>query len=495
MRRALLLALICALGPSLTVLGSAQGDAYDWSGELSFDETAYVGPGETLRVAPGTSINGTARIEVQGSLVVEGSAEQPVEFSLPVVLLGEGVSSFRHTRFIDVNETALNVSSGEALLENVTFEGNLRAMLVTGNGRAIVRDGAFRDHVDEAILVEGASVVEISSSMLARNGRALAVYSASRVEIARSEFSSNGQHVLVDLWPWSVEGSFAFSGNAFLAPAPAAAPLPGIHLRHDRSAAGQPARVVEMRDNRIEGAAIGLRAEGRGIIVESVNDTFIGNSLGVSSQLATVTLRRPTFGNSRDVDGTSITLEDPTYLQEGVVVPPVQSAPRAWIPWAVAGAAVVILAAGGGFAVSRARRSTGSPASPPPLAAPRTTPMRPAHEASGPSPPPADPAPRGAAPTLGAPPARGADLAAPVSMLERRILEDILAHPGTSQRAVADRLGYTRQALHYHVKRLEARGLVDKTMEGRETRCAVPQEVARMLSTPAVTQTGSHEKA
>ncbi|HWG92484.1 MAG TPA: winged helix-turn-helix transcriptional regulator [Candidatus Thermoplasmatota archaeon] len=54
---------------------------------------------------------------------------------------------------------------------------------------------------------------------------------------------------------------------------------------------------------------------------------------------------------------------------------------------------------------------------------------------------------------------------------ERQIFEDILAHPGSPQAMVAERLGLSRQALHYHIKRLSARGYIRKVSQGRETLC------------------------
>jgi predicted transcriptional regulator len=75
--------------------------------------------------------------------------------------------------------------------------------------------------------------------------------------------------------------------------------------------------------------------------------------------------------------------------------------------------------------------------------------------------------------------------------MERRILDDVLAHAGTAQAAVAARLGLSRQALHYHVKKLEARGLLSKTPEGRETRCEVTPLGRAAL---AAVQLGSEEK-
>jgi len=153
-----------------------------------------------------------------------------------------------------------------------------------------------------------------------------------------------------------------------------------------------------------------------------------------------------------------------TYLR-GEEAAPAPVAPAKW-SWWVLGAAIAALA-GAAVLAPRLRRPR----------APRHAGLR----ALGPAPPPRD-APR------------TPDLRTPITGIERRILADVIAHPDTPQRAVADRLGYTRQALHYHVKKLEARGLVTKLVEGRETRCRVPPGVASMLSTAGETHTDSQEK-
>ena len=54
---------------------------------------------------------------------------------------------------------------------------------------------------------------------------------------------------------------------------------------------------------------------------------------------------------------------------------------------------------------------------------------------------------------------------------EREIYDDILAHPGSPQSEVAARLGLSRQALHYHIKKLETQGFISKVAQGRETLC------------------------
>lgn len=54
---------------------------------------------------------------------------------------------------------------------------------------------------------------------------------------------------------------------------------------------------------------------------------------------------------------------------------------------------------------------------------------------------------------------------------ERDIFDAIALNPGSPQTLVAERLGLSRQALHYHIKKLEGQGLIRKVSQGRETLC------------------------
>lgn len=53
--------------------------------------------------------------------------------------------------------------------------------------------------------------------------------------------------------------------------------------------------------------------------------------------------------------------------------------------------------------------------------------------------------------------------------LERQIFDTIVANPGSAQSAIAAKLGLSRQALHYHIKKLEKAGFITKVPQGRET--------------------------
>lgn len=455
----------------LTVGSAAAQDATLPPGPVYLEEDLDVPAGETLRVGPGTVVGGSRGILVSGTLVVVGNASARAELTVNVTVLPGGAVQMQRARLYNVHGTALTVQSGTAVLQEVLFEANNRALAVGGTGRVTAADVTLRDHSDEAVYMQDSADVHIERANVTGNSRGITAFSATRLLVANSTFAANGQHVVVDLGPWSVTpGSFALEENRFLAPTRTAAALPGILLRGDLPLADErSARLVSLAKNHVEGAAVGLRAEGRGLRVTSLDDTFVDNDVGLSHQLATVEIVGGTFRNARDLEsGGRLVSTDTTFLGGGSATAATLEAPpqdglARWAPWLLGGALLVVV---GVFVASRAPRGR-PPAAPEPSPSPLPSPQPPS--------PPAEP------PTF--------------TLLERRILEDIAAHPDTPQRAVADRLGYTRQALHYHVKKLEARGLVLKRTEGRETHCRVAPHALPALSVPAVTDTRSGEKA
>lgn len=457
-------ALTIAVVALLTLPASAQEGATLPPGPIYLTDSLEVEAGETLTIGPGTSVTGPGNITVWGTLLVNGTAGSPAELGVQLRVLDGGRAELRQARLWGVNATALEITRGTAVLHDTLFEANTRAALVSADGRLEATDTVFRDHAGEALYVEGSAIVHLTRATFSGNGRGATLYSAREFHANDSVFVANGQHFVVDLGPWSAPGAdILLARSRFDAPAPTPAQLPSIVVRYDATLPDPgDEQTLRMTSNRIAGAPVGMRIEGRGLVVESVNDTFVDNDVGVSVSESTVRLIRPTFGNIRNVDGSGrITTEDATVRGGS---PPSDSADArlSWLPWAL-GVGVVLLV-GAAVLVPRFLR----PAPPPPPS------------------PPAEPTrePRPVAPEP--------DLGTALSPTERRILEDILDHPGTAQRAVADRLGYTRQALHYHVKKLEARGLVRKTVEGRETRCEVPPAVASLLD---ATRTRTQEKA
>lgn len=432
-------------------------------------EGIEVGVGETLKVGPATKVYGIGQLRVWGNLTVKGDPASTANFTVPIVVFPGGRVDMEDAHVWTINTTAIQARSATLRLSRVLFDGNNRALLASGSSDVVVSDSVFRDHAGEAVYVEEEADVTLERVEFSGNGRGVTVYSASRFLLNGSSFRDNGQHLVIDLGPWSTSGDFMLSNDSFGPPSPTAAQLPGILLRHDPPLVEEASqRVVRLDSNRIEGAVVGLRAEGRGLIVQSRNDSFVDNDIGVSVQLATVSVIGGTFANDRDVAGSGrVTLDGVTYLRpDALAITP--SAGTRWVPWAVVG--VVVLLGVLTFVAMKLRRRVSAPSFG-------------LHIESA--------APASVAPT---PPAIRPEEGAALTAVERRILDDILAHPGTPQRAVADRLGTTRQALHYHVKKLEARGLVHKAIEGRETRCTVPDAARAHLGRESM-RTDSHEKA
>lgn len=431
-----------------------------------------IAKGETLTVGAGTYFTGNGSVHVFGSLTVNGTPDLTTNFSIPLYVYPGGLLEMSHVKLGFVHGTALLLAGGSARLDHALFQGNSQAIWVDGNASLVVLNSSFGDHSDEALYVADGGDIRMTGSTFTGNGRGISLYSVEHFELTDSTFRENSQHLVVDLGPWSTAGEIIVERNEFGAPSSTPAELPGIFLRHDPPLADEPAqRTIRLASNRIEGAPVGIRAEGRGLVVLSSNDTLVDNDIGLSVQLATVRVEGGTFGNERDIEGSGrVTLDGVTYLRSGALNVDPGAALPSWTPWAL-GAAVVIVGAAA-LLVPR-------------LARPR---------APEPAPAPLPPLPEAAPPTVRPIPVATVDVATPLTSVERRILEDIRSHVGTPQRAVAERLGMTRQALHYHVKKLEARGLVHKVVEGRETRCSVPAHAAAVLAS-APTRTESHEKA
>ncbi len=62
--------------------------------------------------------------------------------------------------------------------------------------------------------------------------------------------------------------------------------------------------------------------------------------------------------------------------------------------------------------------------------------------------------------------------------LQVRIIDEITAHPGGTQKEISRRLGQKPQTVNYNVKVLEQAGLIRVQRRGRKTRCYPPEPVA-----------------
>lgn len=378
--------------------------------------------GETLRIAPNATLSGPGRIEVRGTLLVEGTPGGQVNLTVPILVSGNGTARLAHARLWGVHGTALTVKEGRAELQDCLFEANEVGLHVgPGPSTLLAQDASFRSHDRVAARFEGA-------------------YDATWTG---GTFSGNAAHIVLASGP----------GSTFRLADATLGPTGGASLT-----AGGTGGAVTLLGDSFSGGDVGLRVEGP-LDVVSRNDTFLGMRIGVQVLAGSLELDGARFDTlERDIDAapaTRLELADVTLTPAAIVAPapaePSPNGPSAW--WAL----LALALAGGGVAWWRMRPRAESPAPAPPTPAPPV------------------------------------DLTG-VTSQELRLLRDVAAHPGTAQAAAAARLGMSRQALHYHVKKLEGRGLLAKTTMGRETRCTLPEAVALALSSLPATEADGVEK-
>lgn len=429
------------------------------SGDLYLPAALVVGPDETLRLGPGAIVRGPGHIEVLGRLEAVGEPGHPVEIRVPVQLGGNATAELSQTRVVGVPGAALTVRGGALTLRDSTFGRNLVGLLVepAGNATVAASNLTFSGHAAAAVRVVGAANVTLAGSSWTDNAvgvEADLAHEAWQVVVSDGTFQGNGEHVAVDLGDASAPALAILERNVF-AGEEGSVVVRGPDLPAD--AADRPR--IALRDNRFEGALLGLLLRGDGYAVESRGDGFFGNRVAISAERAPLHLERTRFESlERDLDlspGSRVTYDRVAFT-------PV-SPPSGGLPLLPVGVGVV-LALAAATAAWRSRRS-------------RAVPIDAAAEAA-----PSDVMPPEDS-RIGA-----------LSALELRILHDVAANPGTPQAAVAARLGLSRQALHYHVKKLASSGLLVKTPQGRVTECRVGPGVRLPPLPLAVTQPEAVEK-
>ena len=514
-RRLLRLALLVALLLAAPVPPGAAQDPADAGWVIVVQEgEVFPRPGDNA------TLLGPGRLEVHGALSLEGAPGAPALLTgVSIVLHGEGPHRLAHARLAGPADVLVDLRGGALRVEDATFEGGGAALRAQGAARLEVVGATFLDQ-----LVAGVLLRDNASAALQRvafHGGAPSVRASGdgALDVRDAAFRGRATHVAVDAAPgWS--GSVR---NASFGPA-----AEGVVVR----AAG-PARLA-LEDTRFRGLGTGLVAEGASLVVTGTSDAFLANHVAVRSADAAVTLRRAYFANNtQDLDG-PVTLDAPTFLRDAA---PAAQETAARAPGAEAlaaagafdarlalGAAILAFLAFGFLAYAlrdRLRRLLARARArllPEPLRDEARA--RIAETLEGAPPLHADDVARRAgvghelaealldemadegsvavgslagpdgaaryrlktAPVPAGAPAP--DLAEPLSPQEARILQDAADHPGTAQSAIAQRLGMSRQAIHYHVKKLETRGLVTKISKGRETRCYVRAEALALLPEP-----------
>lgn len=475
--RPLALALLMLVAP-MAALAQEAGPGPD----LYLPDALVVGPDETLRLSPGTRVHGPGHVEVQGRLVAEGTAQSPVRLQVPVAVVDAGVLQLRDVHVDHIPGAAVTLRGGTIELERVSFADNRVGLVVAGGDRGPVLRGTnvtFERHEDAALRLSGRADASLTGAAFLDN--LLAVHAAldspgnaTGLVVSQSRFERNDEHVVLDFGDARGEGRVRLDANAF------SGGLRALVLRStatEGNATDAEARTVALEDNLFRGATLGLAARGAGYVVDSRNDTFLDNRVGLSASGSLIRLVGTRFVSSeRDLD----LGPDAQVTFQGVSFAPTHLTAAPTAPSLMPVLVGALLAGGAGLAAFRARRT-----------------MRQAQAAT---------AAFEEWPASDTAPSRDVPVAAPeevapapvVSELETRILHDIGQFPGSPQIAIAQRLGLTRQALHYHVKKLVAAGLVEKTTVGRTTECRLAPGVQPpawpVALPPSVTQSEVMEK-
>ena len=484
----LLLALPLLLSPAAAQPAFGPGGHY-------IEDALVVAPGETFVLGPGTSLTGPGSLEVWGRLEVRGEPGRLAQVALPIRLRGDAAHVVAHARFWGVNGTAVSLENGTLRLDRVLFEAGGVGLDLAGPVSAEGADVTFLGLAEAGLSVGPEARAELSRALFEDNGEGARVRAGGALLLSDARAKGNRAHVLADVAPPGPEGPRVVLRDADLG-ATAQGSEGGLRLRaaSEEENASVSAPGVLVAGGRLHDAALAVNASGRGLRVRIEGASIEDNVVGVALAQATAELKDVRLGNVRDLDAPSslLLLENVTYVPRPQADAAAGGAPAPvpwpwYVPWlAMLGVALV---AGAILWTSpwtpyawraRTRRrpppqphapAWRSPLAPPPPAPPEAPPMDDAEEAPGPAAPPPVVAP--------------GDLGAQ----ERRILADILAHPDTAQAAVGERLGLSRQAVHYHVKKLEAKGLIRKTTKGRETQCRAEPGAAAALG-PAEARAG-----
>lgn len=455
------------------------------------------------------TMRGPGILDVRGRLVLEGDATSKGYLrDVRIQLTGAGPHHIANVVFA-TNGTVLRHEQGLLALEHARFDGGAIAIHALAAADVRATDVVFAEQRDAAIVLDDAARLTLTAGSFSGGAPSIRAATSGALDVRDSTFRGRAAHLVAQA-PDGWRGSLT---NDSFGPAPT-----GVLVT-----ASGPATLTLER-NRFRGMDVALEVAGAGLRVKGANDTLVDNGVGIRVEGASVEMQGTVFGNNTVPFEGAVTLQEPTFLTQVAQPPGVPAATSDEFPapasttatWVLVGLLGVLLAGSGGawlardplrrrVALLRARLlpkplrdeareriheslERGEPASVEDVArragigtelarafldqmadegALETT-----NDGSGkyrlaaPAPPPDAPPP---------------DLGAPLTTQEARVLRDMLDHPGTPQSAVAQRLGLSRQALHYHVKKLETRGLVTKITKGRETHCYVRAEARALL--------------
>ncbi|HVL49326.1 MAG TPA: winged helix-turn-helix transcriptional regulator [Candidatus Thermoplasmatota archaeon] len=526
-----LLTMIALVGPAGAQTGSGRATL---SGPIELAQDLVVGSGETLVIAPGATLTGPGALVVHGVLVMDGTAQKPITSAVQVRLLSHAAetSTIRHTRFFDVPGDAVVLLEGALVIEHARFEGagsGVRAT-PTETSTLTITDSLFSTLAGHAVALAGPIEATLASNVFDGNGRGLvATLDAPGAIVARgSTFERNGQDVTATVAAATGGGAtLLLADNVFkgirATDLGVSRDHAAISVQSDlRAPAGASAPAAEVRlvNNLIAANPIGVHLSGAGFRFASDRDVYAGNAIGLSAYLSQGAVANATFTSTKydlHLPGPATALAirdsafDPSKVHvegQGVAVTDIAGEIRAVVvATAVTGGALATLfitltdagrqlafrvalpfytriQANDLLAHDKRRKILDYIAANPGIHMRRigralelsygtlsyhlyrleregilTTQesglFKRYYTAAG--------RPREAA--------REAPPVAALRKIERDVFEDIAANPGSTQARIAERLGLSRQALHYHIKKLERMGYISKVAQGRETYC------------------------
>jgi len=186
-RTLLISTLLCVLLPDVSPAVTLTKDTL-WQGDVKISEDILVPNGITLTIKPGTIVRVAAaestktdpeyissltEITIRGTLKVEGSDTNPVEFSgeenkagsWAGIVIDQGTADLRFVRMKNA-ETAIHVLDGILRLKEATLQNNRYGLVVQGNKtQALVEDSRITGNDYGVFTLQGAHVTSKTTSI------------------------------------------------------------------------------------------------------------------------------------------------------------------------------------------------------------------------------------------------------------------------------------------------------------------------------------------
>ncbi len=513
---------------------AAVGSAGDASGDQPVPGEWTIPAGETMIVRPGTVFHGGGRLIVQGILDVRGDAGAPASFLVPVEIDG-GALTGSHAVFSPPRGIALDVRAGRVDLADAVFSSGDGALVAERDPIAIVIERAtFTGYGEGAVRLTASGSVKIANALFDGNVGAVNIdllsSAPSEYAFTSNVFRGPGNAMTIRSHTGAPDHvrSIVLSANTFeggdlndRAAEHAALRVRGLAPTTEVVDAPIPP-LIQLRENTFRDHGVAIFLERQGFEFASEGDAIVRNTIGVIvREVDGARFTRTTFANGAwDIqsDGldSRLVLSEVTYDPARVFFGAGDEivADGSVLAYAVGGtllasilAAAFLLFTNSGWDILQRfliapfyTRLTREDL----VANPnRQNILQCVKESPGVH-------MRGIASELNmsfgtlsyhvhrlekegylTSRVRGifkqyysaeggvkrslvdTPLATELRGAERDIFDYMAAHPGCTQSSIATALGLSRQALHYHVKKLENRSFITKVAQGRETLCYV----------------------